>query len=322
MATLDERRISLTPTPPISQSLAWTIINSVSSWFLDKALVLLILAFMLLPILWLGLTAFKPLNTVYSTEILVVPTLNNFRIIFGPVGPVQLEDEFYGAADGFGRYPRVAGIGNDMGRQVVNSVVISSATVLIAVPLAAMAAYVFSRFRFMGDTALLIWVLVTQFIPAIIVVIPFFTLYRQIGLLGTHIGVIIVNLSMVMPYAIWMIKGFVDALPTEIEEAALVDGCNEAQVLLRITAPLIAPGVVVAAVFAFIMSWNEFLFALTLGRDAARTLQVGLTTTEGVRGVAWEQMSAAGVVVLVPIFVLSMFIRKNFVKGLTSGAVK
>ena len=130
-----ERSISLTPTAPIRQSLAWTITGNILSWLLDKAFVLLILTFMLLPIFWLALTAFKPLNTVYSTEILVVPTLNNFRIIFGPAGPVQLEDEYSGASNGFQRYERVAGIGNDMGRQVVNSVVISSATVFIPNPI-------------------------------------------------------------------------------------------------------------------------------------------------------------------------------------------
>ena len=320
MTTLDK---SLTgTTTPAAQSESSQTLGRVVAWLVDKIGVLLILAFMILPIFWVALTAFKPLNTVYSTELLVIPTLNNFRVIFGPAQPVQLEDEYYGASNGFGRYSREDTIGKDMGRLVVNSVIVSTLTVLIALPLATMAAYVFSRYHFVGDNVLMLWVLATQFIPAIIVVIPFFTLYRQIGLLGTHIGVVIVNLSIVLPYAIWMIKGFVDALPTEIEEAAVVDGCNEIQVLLRITAPLIAPGVIVSAVFSFIMSWNEFLFALTLGRDAVRTLQIGLTTTEGVRGVQWEQMSAVGVVVLVPIFLLSLFIRKNFVKGMTMGAVK
>jgi multiple sugar transport system permease protein len=322
MATLDKPHVPIAEiSPPVRQSEVLSV-GRVLSWIIDKAAVLLILGFMMLPIIWVVLTSVKPVNTVYSTEILVVPTLNNFRVIFGPAQPIHLEPEYYGASDGFGQYERADVTGKDMGRLVVNSLVISTATVLIGLPLATMAAYVFSRYRFVGDTTLLIWVLITQFIPAIIVVIPFYTLFRQIGLLGTHIGVIIVNLSIVMPYAIWMIKGFVDAMPTEIEEAAVVDGCNEIQVLMRITVPLIAPGVIVAAVFSFIMAWNEFLFALTLGRDTARTLQIGLTTTEGIAGVQWEQMSAVGVVVLVPIFILSLLIRKNFVKGLTMGAVK
>lgn len=297
-------------------------LGTVFLWLTDKVLVFLILAFLLIPILWLGLTAFKPANTVYSTEWRIVPTLNNFRIIFGAPTPIELEPEHYGPDHNFELYDRASVTGKDMGRLLVNSIVISSLTVLLALPLATMAAYVFSRYKFIGNTPLLIWVLVTQFVPAVAVVIPYYTLFRQIGLLGTHIGVVIVNLTTVLPYAIWMVKGFVDALPTEIEEAAVVDGCNEAQVLMRITVPLIMPGVIVSAVFSFILAWNEFLFALVLGRDTARTLQIGLTTTEGIAGVQWDQMSAVGVVVLVPIFILSLLIRKNFVKGLTLGAVK
>ena len=118
-----------------------------------------------------------------------------------------------------------------------------------------------------------------------------------------------------------MIKGFVDALPGEIEEAAFVDGCNDFQILFFISLPLIRPGVLVASVFAFIMSWNEFLFALIIGREM-RTMQVALTTTRGALGIMWELMAAAGLVVMVPIFFLAMFIRKNVVDGLTMGAVK
>ena len=209
---------------------------------------------------------------------------------------------------------------------VVNSVVVSGATILIAIPLATIAAYAFSRYLFLGNRALLIWILTTQFIPAIVVAIPFFTLFRSIEifdrpLLGTQLGLIIVNMSIVLPYAIWMIKGFVDALPGEIEEAAYVDGCNDFQVLFFISLPLIRPGILVASVFAFIMSWNEFLFALIIGREM-RTMQVALMTTSGARGIMWEQMAAAGLVVMLPIFFLAMFIRKNVVYGLTMGAVK
>ena len=158
------------------------------------------------------------------------------------------------------------------------------------------------------------------------VAIPFFTLFRTVQffgepLLGTRWGLIIVNMSIVLPYAIWMIKGFVDALPGEIEQAAYVDGANDFQVLFFVSLPLIRPGILVASVFAFIMSWNEFLFALIIGREM-RTMQVALMTTSGMRGVLWEQMAAAGMVVMVPIFFLALFIRKNVVEGLTMGAVK
>ena len=265
-------------------------------WLGEKTAVLLILFFIAFPIYWLIITAFKPEAYVFSSTIIFPPTLDNFRAIFG------------GALD-FGPY-------------LLNSVVISTITVLIAIPLATMASYVLSRYAFKGSTPLLIWFLVTQFIPPVVVVIPFFILFRRIGIIDTQLSLIIINLSLVLPYAVWMLKGFVDALPTEIEEAAVVDGCDELGVLRRITFPLMMPGVITTAVFAFIMAWNEFLYALVLTRDDATTMTVGLLSTQTHRGVQWEWMSAAGMLVMVPIFILSLTIRNYFVEGMTMGAVK
>lgn len=276
----------------------------------------LVIAFILLPIVWLALTSLKPQEVAYSTEIFFQPTLDNFRIIFSNTSVVVNE----------GTNLQRSVVGLDMWPSTLNSIIVSSATVLIAIPLATMAAYAFSRFTFFGNRALLIWILTTQFLPAIIVAIPFFTLFRTVEvfgapLLGTRGGLVIVNMAVVLPYAIWMIKGFIDALPVEIEEAGYVDGCNDFQVLIYVAFPLVRPGILVAAVFAFIMSWNEFLFAFILGRDT-RTMQVALTTTSGVNGIMWEQMAAAGMVVMLPIIIMSLTIRKNFVNGLTMGAVK
>ena len=266
-------------------------------WVFDISAALLSLLFVLFPIFWLTLTAFKPEQYVYSNAFVFPPTLDNFRGIL--------------AGDPF-----------DFKPFFVNSLVISSTTVLIALPLAATAAFVLSRYVFKGSTALLIWFLSTQFLPPVVVVIPFFTLFRQLGLVDTRLALIIIDLSIVLPYAVWMLKGFVDSLPEEIEEAGMVDGCSEFQVLRYITAPLMMPGLITTAVFAFIMSWNEFLYALVLTRKEATTMTVGLLSTDTQRGVVWEWMSAAGLLVIVPIFVLSLMIRKHFVQGLTMGAVK
>jgi len=301
---------------------AYTIGNDQSSIrlrslkILETLALLLIIAFIALPIFWLAITAIKPQEKAYSTTLIFRPTLENFAIIFSDTSVIINE----GTARERGE------VGRNMFPSVINSVLVSGATILIAIPLATLAAYAFSRYSFVGNGILLIWILTTQFIPAIVVAIPFFTLFRSVvifgkPLLGTQLGLIIVNMSIVLPYAIWMIKGFVDALPAEIEEAAFVDGCNDFQILFFISLPLIRPGLLVASVFAFIMSWNEFLFALIIGREM-RTMQVALMTTSGARGIMWEQMAAAGLVVMVPIFFLAMFIRKNVVDGLTMGAVK
>jgi len=283
---------------------------------LETLALLLIIAFIVLPILWLAITAIKPQEKAYSTTLIFSPTLENFEIIFSDTSVIINE----------GTDRERGEVGRNMFPSVLNSVIVSGATILIAIPLATLAAYAFSRYSFLGNSVLLVWILTTQFIPAIVVAIPFFTLFRSITLfgkplLGTQMGLIIVNMSIVLPYAIWMIKGFVDALPGEIEEAAFVDGCNDFQILFFISLPLIRPGVLVASVFAFIMSWNEFLFALIIGREM-RTMQVALMTTSGARGIMWEQMAAAGLVVMIPIFFLALFIRKNVVDGLTMGAVK
>ena len=265
-------------------------------WVADNFAALLCLLFVIFPIFWLVITAFKPEQYVYSNAIFFPPTLDNFRAIFGEA--------------------------LDFGPFLMNSLIISFATVLIAVPLAVMAAYVLSRYVFKGSLPILIWFLCTQFLPPVVVVIPFFTLFRQLGIIDTRLSLIIINLSLTVPYAVWMLKGFVDSLPTEIEEAAHVDGCSEFQVLRHITVPLMMPGIITTAVFSFIIAWNEFLYALVLTRDAATTMTVGLLTTQTHRGVQWEWMSAAGILVMIPIFVLSLFIRKYFVEGLTMGAVK
>jgi multiple sugar transport system permease protein len=194
--------------------------------------------------------------------------------------------------------------------------------VAIAIPLAAAAAYVISRHRFRGRDMLFVAILATQFVPAVVVAIPFFALFRSAGLIDTPWALVIVYLSFTLPYAIWMLRGFFDALPVEIEEAAYIDGCNELQTLRYVTVPLVMPGILVSAVFAFISAWNEFFFALILTRSDAVTLPVGIQTITGVRGPLWEQLAAGGMVVMVPILVMSLFIRRYFVQGITVGALK
>jgi multiple sugar transport system permease protein len=163
----------------------------------------------------------------------------------------------------------------------------------------------------------------TQFIPAVVIVMPFYMLFRNLQLLDSKTALIVVNLSVALPYAIWLLKGFVDALPKEIEEAALIDGCNQLQMLRHVVFPLIAPGAITTAGFVFVGAWNEFLYAMILSRTTnSMTLTIGLMNTLGPRGVIWEYMSAVGLLVMIPVFLLSLTIRKHFVQGLTMGGVK
>lgn len=252
--------------------------------------------FMVFPIFWMVITSFKVAKDAYSTKIFFTPTFNNFISIF--------QDPY------------------NFGPLLFNSLVVSICTVAVAIPAATCAGYAFSRYQFKTKNALMVAVLSSQFVPPVVVVLPFFTLFRTLHLLDTQLALIILNLSFVLPFSVWMIKGFVDALPPDIEAAAVVDGCNRFQVLRHITLPLIMPGIVTSAVFGFIQSWNEFLFALILTNKNAVTLTVGLMGLHTDKGILWEHMAAAGMLIMVPIFILSLTIREYFIEGLTMGAVK
>ncbi|OGP90678.1 MAG: ABC transporter permease [Deltaproteobacteria bacterium RBG_16_47_11] len=270
------------------KDILWEVVKGIG-----KALIVLFIFF---PIFWLCLTAFKVARDAYSTKIIFQPTFDNFIHIFS--APYNF------------------------GPLVINSLVVSSLTIAIAIPIATLTAYALSRYPLKGKNVLLVWILSSQFVPPVVVVLPFYGLFRSLQLLDTRTALVILNLSFVLSFAIWMVKGFIDALPAEIEEAAVVDGCNQFQVLLRVTLPLIMPGIITAAVFCFIQSWNEFLFALIITEKHATTLQVGLMSLFGDRGIIWEAMAAAGLIIMIPIFVLSITIRKHFIQGLTMGAGK
>ena len=257
---------------------------------------LVTLFFVIFPIAWLIYTSFRSGLDVYSDRYFSQLTLENFRTIF--VGEFSVVPEFF------------------------TSLFISTATVLIGIPFAVMAAYVFSRFRFRGAQVLLVSVLTTQFIPALMIALPFYNLFRNTGIYDTPWALIIVYLSLALPYSIWMMRGFIDSLPIEIEEAAVVDGCNEFQVLAYVTFPLVLPGIITTLVFSFIICWNEFTYALLLAGQKTVTLQIAMTRTIGLQGIAWEQIAAIGMLVMIPMFIVSFTIRKYFVEGLTMGAVK
>lgn len=251
---------------------------------------------MLVPIAWIFLAAFKTHVDVYQLKLFFTPTLDNFRIVF---------EQPY-----------------DLGTKLWNSTLVAFITVLIAIPIATMAAYSFSRFRLRGETLMLVTILATQFVPAVVIILPFFVMFRSIGLLDTHVGLILVNLAIVMPFAIWMIKGFIDGIPLDTEEAAMVDGSTRLQVIRNIVLPMAAPGLLTAGIFCFIIAWNEFLFALILTNKDAVTLPIGLALFKGEEGDLWNLLSAAGIIIMLPMFVLALIIRKYFVQGMTMGAVR
>ena len=260
------------------------------------ALILAATAVMMIPIAWIFLAAFKKHVDVYQLKLFFTPTLENFGTVF--------ESPY------------------DLGDKLFNSTVVAGVTVLLAIPIATMAAYSFSRFRLRGETAMLVMILATQFVPAVVIILPFFVMFRDLGLLDTRLGLILVNLAIVMPFAIWMIKGFIDGIPIDTEEAAMVDGASRMRVIRDIVLPMAAPGLFTAGIFCFIIAWNEFLFALILTNKNAVTLPIGLALFRAEEGDLWNLLSAAGIIIMLPMFVLALSIRRYFVQGMTMGAVR
>ncbi|MYF89730.1 MAG: carbohydrate ABC transporter permease [Boseongicola sp. SB0676_bin_33] len=259
-------------------------------------LILVAIFIMLVPIVWIFLAAFKTHVDVYQLKLFFTPTLENFDIVF---------DDPY-----------------RLGEKLFNSTFVALVTVIIAIPIATLAAYSFSRFSMRGETMMLVIILATQFVPAVVIILPFFVMFRDIGLLDTRTGLILVNLAIVMPFAIWMIKGFIDGIPMDTEEAAMVDGSSRLQVIRNIVLPMAAPGLLTSAIFCFILALNEFLFALILTNKEAVTLPIGLALFKGEEGDLWNLLSAAGIIIMAPMFVLALMIRRYFVQGMTMGAVR
>ncbi|KJS84798.1 MAG: ABC transporter permease [Peptococcaceae bacterium BICA1-8] len=211
-----------------------------------------------------------------------------------------------------------------IGKFFINSVITSLGTVLIAVILATFAGYALSRLNFKYRKSILMGILTTQMFPLVVLLIPLYILYVKTNLLNTYTGLILAFTSFTLPFGIWMIKGFVDSVPVEIEEAAMVDGCTRFQSMRLVVFPLIIPGVVATGVFAFLDAWNNLLFPLTLINEVAmKTLPPGMILAFGGEFKHdWSGMMAASVIVSIPVIVIFIVIQRYLVQGLTGGAVK
>jgi multiple sugar transport system permease protein len=215
--------------------------------------------------------------------------------------------------DIFARYP--------FERWFLNSLFVALASTAIALPLATALAYAFARFN-TGGIFLRLGVLASQMLPPIILVLPLFTLFFTTGLMQTHLGLILAHLTISLPFLAWMLVSFFEGDSASLEEAARIDGASRWQAFILIAVPVAAPGILAAGLLGFILSWNEFLFALVLSGAQTQTLPVGLASMETHAGVEIAPLAAATVVSLLPIFALLPFLRRYLIKGLSLGALK
>jgi len=204
-----------------------------------------------------------------------------------------------------------------------NSLIVSLGTTLMGLALAVPAAYAFSRFRFSGREGSMFAFLLVQMFPGIIILVPYFMVMKSLGLLNTSLGLILAYSVTALPLCVWMLKGFFDTVPRELEEAALLDGCNQFQVFWKVVLPLSLPAVAVTALFSFLAAWNEYLLALTFNTsNDMYTLPVGLASLISSTGQAWGDFAAASLLVSIPVVILFIVFQKFLIQGLSAGSVK
>jgi multiple sugar transport system permease protein len=210
----------------------------------------------------------------------------------------------------------------------VNSVIVSTSASVISVIIAIFASYAVSRYKFRGRNTFTTTILSTQMFPGVLFLLPLYLIFINISqtlgiqLIGSYLGLIITYLTFTLPFAIWMLTGYFDNIPRELDEAAKVDGSSAIGTLIRVILPVARPGIVAVLVYSFITAWGEVLFASVLTTQTSRTLAVGLGEYSTQVNVYWNQIMAASVVVSIPVVIGFLLLQRNFVAGLSSGAVK
>ncbi|QIP88308.1 carbohydrate ABC transporter permease [Streptomyces sp. Tu 2975] len=263
----------------------------------------LLTGFVLLPVYVMVSSSLKPLEDV-SSEFRWMPSGLTIRPYFDIWETVPLAKYF------------------------VNSLVVAGAATVCSVVIAIFAAYAVSRYRFRGKRLFTVSVLSTQMFPGILFLLPLFLIFVNIGnttgvaLFGSRGGLILTYLTFSLPFSIWMLIGYFDSVPRELDEAALVDGCGPLKALFRVVVPAAIPGIVAVAVYAFMTAWGEVLFASVMTNDTTRTLAVGLQGYSTQNDVYWNQIMAASLVVSVPVVAGFLLLQRYLVTGLTAGSVK
>ena len=287
----------------------------------------------LIPISIMGMTAFKSRSAVVQVppQLTFEPTLEG--IVFLLTDRSNLSgrrlEEAKANADELGLFGQVALRSgqtitgpSDFVSRLTNSLIIAIGSTIFSVALGLFAAYAFSRFDLPGKDDLLFFILSTRMLPAVVVTIPLFLMYRQVGLYDTHAGMILLYTVFNLSLTTWLLKGFIDEIPLEYEEAALIDGYSRFQAFYKIVLPQAATGIAATTVFAFIFAWNEYAFALMLTSQGARTAPPAIATMQGRGGIEWSAIAAGSLAFLIPVVIITFALRKHLLRGVTFGAIR
>jgi multiple sugar transport system permease protein len=257
--------------------------------------------FALGPFVWVFLTSLKTRGELYATPLRYLPatvTLANYV------------DAWTSRLTPFSRF-------------FANSLWVSSVTMVATTCVSILAGYALARFRFAGRNALLLIFLATQMFPAVLLIAPLLSQWYALGLIDTYQALIYSNFSFTVPFTVWMLVGYFDAIPRDLEESALIDGCGRFGALCRVVLPLAAPGIAATAIFAFVTSWSELLFAITFTTQTEmRTLSAGLLFMVGQYEIQWGQLSAGVIISTVPVAILFTYLQRHLIHGLSAGALK
>lgn len=301
------------------------------------AAVIVITLIFLSPIYWITSTAFKPLllSTTVPPTVVFEPQVTPFVKLFikraqltGPVDPAVYEAAPWWeklVLDGGERLSRDGKgevVQSAYPDRFINSLIIAITSTVLAVSMGTITAYGFSRFRVKGEADLLFFILSTRMLPPIVVAIPMFLMYRTVGLNDTHLGLIILCTAFNVSFAVWVMKGFIDEIPKEYEEAALVDGYTRMQAFFRIVLPEAATGMAATAVFCFIAAWNEYAFALILTNRRAQTAPPFIPSQIGTGLQDWTVIAAGTVLFLLPVAIFTFLLRNHLLRGMSFGAIR
>lgn len=323
------------PSIPVTEGIRVDKVSPRARWVKRiRAVVVVFFALIsLIPIAVMVLTAFKSRQEVVAIppKVIFEPTLEGFVFLLterSQLVPAILE-EAQNNAENLGLFDRIAlNAGqqitgpSDFVRRLRNSLIIAGGSTIFTVTLGLFAAYAFSRFDLPGKGDLLFFILSTRMLPAVVVAVPLFIMFRQINLYDTHLGMIILYTVFNLSLSTWLLKGFMDEIPVEYEEAAMVDGYSRWQSFYKIVVPQASTGIAATTVFAFIFAWNEYALALMMTSEQARTAPPAIATMLGRGGIEWSAIAAGTLAFLIPVIIIAFALRRHLLRGVTFGAIR
>jgi multiple sugar transport system permease protein len=303
---------------------------SIRQKWIAGTLVILYALITLIPLVWIMMTGFKtpPDSISYPPKVTFEPSLEGYVNLFTTRTRVSKETlaslpEPGNFADRIVRNRNMVIAGpSKFGQRFINSVIIGFGSTFLSICLGTLAAYAFSRFRIPLADDLLFFILSTRMMPPIAVAIPIFLMYRKLGLSDTHLGMILLYTAVNISLAVWLLKGFIDEIPREYEDAALIDGYTRFQAFYKVVLPQAATGIASTAIFCLIFAWNEYAFAVLLTSGTAQTAPPFIPTIIGVGGLDWPAVAAGATIFLLPVMIFTVLLRKHLLRGITFGAVR